>query len=157
MKKQRNAFILKIMVIHVITYCLCGFLFLFLFNYQSTMTSVGMRDTSSLIVGLSPLFQIIRGLLFGIVLWILKDSFVGKRYGWLIVWLVIAVIGIINTPAPSPCSIEYFIYYEPSVEAVNLEIGGTLEIFTQTFLFSVLSYYVVRSVGFESCAEKESK
>ncbi len=153
MKKQRTVFILKVMAIHVLTYCICGFAFLLIFQYQSTMTSVGMRDTNSLIVGMAPLFQILRGLLFGIVLWLLRDSFVGKKYGWLIIWIVVTVIGIINTPAPAPCSIEYFIYYEPTTTAMNLEIGGTLEIFTQTLLFSILSYLAVKPFSRVSLSE----
>ena len=50
-----------------------------LFDYQSSVEQIGMRDTNSLIVGLAPLFQLFRGFLFGIVLWIIRDVFYRVR------------------------------------------------------------------------------
>lgn len=142
--KERNKFIFKVTIIHLITYVACGILFMQIFDYQSTLGAAGMRDTNSLIVGLAPLFQIFRGLLFGIVLWIIRDSFINNKYGWLIIWFIIIIVGIFNTPATSPGSIEYFIYYEPSNEPWNLEVGGMLEVLTQTFIFSALSFVAVK-------------
>ncbi|MEA5012630.1 MAG: hypothetical protein VB100_13030 [Angelakisella sp.] len=144
MVKEPIKFITKVTLVHVVTYVLCGILFMLLFNYQSTLAQAGMRDTNSLIVGLAPVFQIFRGILFGIVLWLYRDSFVDKKHGWLILWAMIAVIGIINTPATSPGSIEYFIYYDLSGIQWNLEIGGTLEILTQTLLFSVCVWQITK-------------
>lgn len=116
-----------------------------IFNYESTLTQAGMRDTNNLIVGLAPLFQIIRGILFGIILWLIRGSFINKKCGWLIIWILIVIVGIINTPSTAPSSIEYFIYYEPTNTPLNLELGGTLEILVQTFLFSVLSFYALKT------------
>lgn len=140
MLKERNKFIFKITIIHIITYVACGIIFMTLFDYQSTLSQAGMRDTNSLIVGLAPAFQILRGVLFGIVLWLLRNSFMHSKYGWLIIWMMIVIVGIFNTPSTAPGSIEYFIYYEPVGEPWNLEIGGMIEILTQTFLFSVISF-----------------
>lgn len=142
--KYAVKFISKITIIHVMTYIICGMIFMHVFDYQSTLSQAGMRDTNSLIVGLAPVFQIFRGILFGIVLWFFKESFINRKYGWLILWMMIVIVGIINTPATSPSSIEYLIYYEPSNELWNLEVGGMLEILCQTFLFSVLSFWAVK-------------
>lgn len=142
--KKAVQFISKITIIHIITYIICGMIFMQVFDYQSTLSQAGMRDTNSLIVGLAPVFQILRGILFGIILWLFRDSFINKKYGWLILWMMIVIVGIINTPATSPGSIEYLIYYEPSNEPWNLEVGGMLEILSQTFLFSVLSFWAVK-------------
>ena len=144
MLKERGKFIFKITIIHIITYVICGIIFMLLFDYQSTLSHAGMRDTNSLIVGLSPVFQIVRGALFGIVLWLFRNSFINSKYGWLLIWVMIVIVGIFNTPSTAPGSIEYFIYYEPVSELWNLDIGGMLEILTQTFLFSTISFFVVK-------------
>lgn len=144
MLKERGKFIFKITIIHIITYVVCGIIFMLLFDYQSTLSHAGMRDTNNLIVGLAPVFQIVRGALFGIVLWLFRNSFINSKYGWLIIWMMIVIVGIFNTPSTAPGSIEYFIYYEPVSEFWNLDIGGMLEILTQTFIFSTISFYVVK-------------
>lgn len=144
MKRDFIKFVLKVSLVHVLTYVACGMISMLLFDYQSTLSQAGMRDTNSLIVGLSPLFQIFRGILFGVALWLFKGSFIDRKNGWLTLWAIIAIIGIFNTPATSPGSIEYFIYYEPVEGMWNLEIGGMIEVLVQTFLFSFLSFHIVK-------------
>lgn len=58
---------------------------------------------------------------------------------------VIAIVGIFNTPATSPDSIEALIYLQPTGEPLNTSIGGTLEILVQTLLFSVVATWWVRT------------
>lgn len=141
--KKKN-FILKVTIIHVVTYIVCGMLSMILFDYQSSVEQIGMRDTNSLIVSLAPLFQIFRGFLFGIVLWIIRDVFLSKKNGWFIIWIMILILGVFNTPATAPCSIEYFIYCEPISGTLKITLGGLTEILIQTFLFSILSFYVIK-------------
>lgn len=66
-RKEKRKFFIKVTVVHVVTYIIFGMLFSQIFSYQSSLSSAGMRDMNSLIVGLAPLFQIVRGLLFAIV------------------------------------------------------------------------------------------
>lgn len=141
--KKKN-FILKVTIIHVVTYIVCGMLSMTLFDYQSSVEQIGMRDTNSLIVGLAPLFQLFRGFLFGIVLWIIRDVFLSKKNGWLIIWIIILILGVFNTPATAPCSIEYFIYCEPVSGTLKTTFGGLIEILIQTFLFSIVSFYAIK-------------
>lgn len=143
-KRECVKFVIRIALIHVLTYIVCGMLAMFIFDYQSSFSQMGMRDTSSIIVGLSPLFQIVRGCLFGLIFWIVKDAFLYKKNGWLIIWLLILILGIFNTPSTAPGSIEYFIYCEPILGAWKVELGGLIEILAQTFLFSVLSFHFVK-------------
>ena len=103
--KEKLAFGTKVTVAHVLTYTLCGFAALFLFDYQSSVEAIGMRPLDDPIVGLAPVFQIVRGALFALVLWLIRPAFMGRKHGWLVVWAVIAIIGIFNTPAPSIVSI----------------------------------------------------
>lgn len=141
--KKKN-FILKVTIIHVVTYIVCGMLSMMLFDYQSSVEQIGMRDMNSQIISLAPLFQIIRGFLFGIVLWIIRDVFLSKKNGWLIIWIIILILGVFNTPATAPCSIEYFIYCEPVSGTLKITFGGLIEIVIQTFLFSIVSFYAIK-------------
>lgn len=142
--KENLAFGAKVAVTHVLTYMLCGMLAMTLFDYQSTIESIGMRGTDDIMVQLAPVFQIARGALFAVVLWLIRPAFMERRHGWLVVWAVIAILGIFNTPATSPGSIEALIYLEPAGEPLNTSIGGTLEILTQTLLFSVVSVWWIK-------------
>ena len=96
------------------------------------------------IVALAPVFQIARGALFALVLWLIRPAFMERKHGWLVVWAVVAIVGIFNTPATSPGSIEALIYLAPTDEPLNISIGGTLEILLQTLLFSVASTWWVK-------------
>lgn len=139
---EKTRFITKVAIIHVLTYIICGIIFSQIFNYQrSLVESANIRDMNSLLVQMAPLFQIIRGALFGIVLLWFKDSFFGRKYGWLKLWLSLIILGVFNTPATSPFSIEEFIYVIPSNEPLSLRLGGLLEILVQTLLFSIFVTY----------------
>lgn len=137
-RQEKRKFFIKVTVAHVVTYLIFGMTFSQIFRYQSSLSSAGMRDMDSLIVGLAPLFQIVRGLLFAIVLWLIRDAFLGKRYGWLKLWILLVILGIFNTPGTAPGSIEGFLYLLPTGEPLSLQIGGLLEIVLQTLAFSIL-------------------
>ncbi len=68
---------------------------------------------------------------------VIKDYFIGK-YGWLKLWAFIAIIGIVNTPAPAPFSIEGMVYTQLPLE---FHFKGAPEILVQTLLFS---YFIAK-------------
>jgi hypothetical protein len=138
-RKARGGFIIKVTLIHVLTYVVCGIVFSQIFGYQDALVNnTTMRGMDDPFVMAAPLFQIVRGLLFGVVLLWIKDAFLGKKFGWLRLWAIVLILSVFNTPAPSPGSIEGFIYLLPTDEPLVLQIGGTLEILLQTLLVSVL-------------------
>jgi hypothetical protein len=138
-RKEKSKFIIRVTITHLITYVLCGIIFSQLFSYQDTLANnTTMRSMSDPLVMAAPLFQIVRGALFGFVLLWIKEVFVDKRLGWLKLWIIILILGVFNTPAPSLGSIEGFIYLIPTDEPLIHQIGGMLEILVQTLLFSVL-------------------
>ena len=94
-----------------------------------------MRPAMGVSSLLGPVFQILRGFILALVLLLIKDSFIGKRYAWLKLWVVVAGIGIICTPAAAPASIEGMIYSQLPL-VFHLKIAP--ELFTQTLLFSIL-------------------
>ncbi|MDY2881949.1 MAG: hypothetical protein SOT71_04785 [Romboutsia timonensis] len=133
-------FILKITGIHILTYIFCGIIFSTLFNYDSlfAMNGVGefMKEVGGTSTLIGPLVQVIRGILFGIVLLLIKDTFMERKYGWLKLWIILSIVGIINTPAPAPFSIEGIVYTKLPLE---FHLKGAPEILVQTLLFSYLS------------------
>jgi MFS family permease len=122
----------------MVTYIFCGIVFSTLFNYQELFALENvryfMRGYDSVSIQIGPLAQGVRGILFGIVILLIKDSLEG-RYGWLKLWGIIAIIGIINTPGPAPSSIEGLIYTQLPLE---YHLKGAPEILVQTLLFSYL-------------------
>jgi hypothetical protein len=135
---------LSTVVAHTVTYFLMGILAFFLFDYatQYTQTSLNllMRPTTHPLVMAGPLFQPIRGLLFGIAFYLLRDVFFGKKYGWLIMWLVLVIIGILSPFGPAPGSIEGLIYTSLPLSS---HLTGQLEVYLQSLLLAVVVTYWV--------------
>jgi hypothetical protein len=135
---------LSTIVVHTITYFLMGVLAFFLFDYSTqyaeTSLNLLMRPATDPLVMAGPLFQPIRGLLFGITFYLLRDVFFGKKYGWLIMWVVLVIIGILSTFGPAPGSIEGVIYTRLALSA---HLTGQLEVYFQSFLLSVVVTYWV--------------
>jgi hypothetical protein len=69
-----------------------------------------MRQFGDPMIAAGPLFQPIRGLLFAIVFYLLREPFFGKKNGWLILWLTLLIVGILSTFGPTPASLEGMIY-----------------------------------------------
>lgn len=136
-KRSNAKFVARVTIIHVITYILCGMVFSMLFDYERLFalgnTAYFMRPVDSASSLLGPLMQVVRGVLFGLVLLLFRNSYEGKKYGWLKLWAIIVVIGIINTPGPAPFSIEGLIYTQLPLE---VHLKGAPEILVQTLLFS---------------------
>ena len=114
--------VLKSAVVHTGSYFVIGATALFVFNYAGSFASGElqsfMRPTSDPLVMAGPLFQPIRGALFGLVFFLLRDTLYTRPNGWLIGWAMLAIVGIINTFGPPPGSIEGAIYTKFSWQAM---------------------------------------
>jgi hypothetical protein len=137
LKNENARFLFKVTIAHIVTYITCGIFFSTIFNYEELWRAgvfgSHMRDYDSMIMGLGPLVQIFRGLLFGGILLLIPREFFLQKLGWLKLWAVVAGIGIVNTPGPGTGSIEGLIYTTFPLKAYV----GCIEIFTQTLLFSL--------------------
>jgi hypothetical protein len=138
--KENNRFFLKVVIAHVFTYTLCGIIAMNLFKYWDWIQEQNnWRGMDSIITQLSLVFQILRGILYGIVLLWLKDTIIYSKYGILKLYLIMVIIGIINTPATSQGSIEGFIFIVSDKDApLRVIIGGILEILIQNLLFCII-------------------
>lgn len=132
----------KTMIIHTLTYFIVGLIAFKLFNYTAVLSdaSRNFRPVTHPLVRAGILFQPIRGFLFGIVFYLLRSVLFLQADGWLIIWVMLIVVGIISTFAPAPASIEGFIYTQVHRESGFL---GLLEILLQSVLLSLITYYWV--------------
>ncbi|MBN2444008.1 MAG: hypothetical protein JXJ04_21780 [Spirochaetales bacterium] len=139
--KEILNFTLRVVVIHSVTYLLCGLLLHQIFDYASIFTidviKNYMRPVSDPVAMAGPFLQPIRGLLFALGLWIIKPVWISKKQGWLVIWGVIFIFGILNTPAAAPSSIEGYIY---SRFPLWYHLMGYVEVGIQTLLFSILLF-----------------
>jgi hypothetical protein len=136
---------LRTIVVHTITYFIVGFLAFTLLDYTARFAepplSLLMRQTDDPLVMAGILFQPLRGLLFGIVFYLLRDSLFQRPRGWLIAWTMLVFVGIFSTFGPAPGSIEGFVYTTIPMEGM---LGGLTEVLTQSLLLAVLTVYWVQ-------------
>ena len=141
--------IAKTVVIHTLTYFAVGLIAFSLFKYSERFAdpalSSFMRPTDDPLVRAGVLFQPIRGALFGLVFYLLRDVLFRQNNGWLIMWITLVVIGIISTFGTAAGSIEGFIYTKLSYKKGLW--GGLIEVLSQSFLLSVVTYYWVNHPG----------
>ena len=137
---------LKAIVVHTITYFLVGLVASTVFNYASDFAQADMRtwmrQTDDPIVALGPALQFLRGILFALAFYPLREILFGRKNGWLVTWLLLVMVGILSTFAPASGSVEGVIYTILPVREQFLS-GGFLEVLTQSFLLSGILYYWV--------------
>jgi len=139
-----RSLVVKTIVTHTITYFVFGVLALFVFDYTRQFAETDlrfmMRPITDPLVMAGPLLQPIRGLLFGALLFILRETFFTTQWGWLRLWLVLVVFGVIGAPGPVPGSLEGMIYTKIPLP---LQLMGLPETVLQTLVFSRLLCYWV--------------
>ena len=134
----------KTIVVHTATYFVMGLLAMEFMDYVHQFAQPGlqtyMRSLSDPLVAAGPLFQPIRGALFALAFYPIREVLFHKKNGWAIMWLLLVVLGILSTFGPSPGSIEGIIY---TSRPLILQIFGLPEVVLQSlFLSSILCYWV---------------
>lgn len=135
---------LKSAVVHTVTYFVVGWLAYTFVDYSAKYADPNlkmyMRQTTDPWVMAGPLFQPLRGVLFGLIFYLLRDVVFAKKNGWLILWCVLVIAGILSTFGPSPGSIEGILY---TIVPLPLHLMGLPEVLLQSFLLSAIVYYWV--------------
>jgi len=111
-------------------------------NYAAEMArpESGMRPFTSPWVMAGPLFQPLRGLVFALVFYPLRECLFGRKNGWLLMgWMLIA-LGILSTFGPASGSIEGLIYTPVPIRS---QLRGWWEVVSQALLLSALLCYWV--------------
>ena len=134
---------LKTIVVHTVTYFLAGLVAFTVFNYTARFAEPGlaglMRPTSEPLIALGPALQPIRGFLFALAFFPLREILFGRKNGWLVTWLLLVILGIFSTFGPAPGSVEGLIY--TTIPVQTQLSGGLLEVLSQSFLLSAILYY----------------
>lgn len=134
----------RTIVSHTVTYLTVGVVASILLGYATRMICPDVapiiRNMTDPILMASPLFQPLRAALLAIVFYLLRDVLFGNRKGWLIMWCMLAIIGILTPFSASWGGIEGMIFFNFPIWD---HIVGWPEVFSQTLLLSVtLTYWV---------------
>jgi hypothetical protein len=134
-------FSVHVIVLHVATYLVFGFIFSRIFRYDALFQMDVIRDymrsyESSMTSIIGPfLMQPLRGLLLAVAIWPLRSFLLEKRNGWFVLWILFVVFGILSPPSAAPGSIEGVLY---SRLPLWYHLIGLPEIMLQTLAFSFL-------------------
>jgi hypothetical protein len=135
---------LKTIVVHTLTYFAVGLLAFTVFDYTTRFADPSlsglMRQTNDPLVAAGPLFQPIRGFMFGIVFYLLRDVLFRGRGGWSTMWIMLVLVGIFSTFGPTPGSVEGLIY---TTLPIRGQLFGLIEVLLQSLLLSVVTTYWV--------------
>ena len=137
---EKFKFLTKAIAAHVITYWVVAFIAMPLtFSYIDSMVELmGIKPLDEINMGVVMVGQIIRGFLFGVVIWWIKDSIIGKKLAWLKLWAILVILGIFNVYGLVHGSIQGMIYLVP-IEGLPVSANfGILEILAQPLLFSIV-------------------
>jgi len=134
----------RTIVAHTISYGLVGSLAFTFLNYPEEFArpelACWMRQTSDPVVMAGLLFQPIRGLVFALVFYPLRELLFTGKHGWLLMWWTLVGLGILSTFGPAPGSIEGMVF---TTIPIRSQLTGWLEIVPQALLFSgILCYWV---------------
>ena len=136
----------KTAISHTVTYFIMGVLAFVIFDYSHLYADTSfkyiMRQTTDPLVIAGPLFQPIRGLVFGFAFFLLRRSFFGQDTGWLRMWTVLVCLSIFGTFGPTPASLEGMIY---TTLPLRLHLIGLPEVLLQALLLCVIVFYWVPS------------
>ncbi len=129
-------------ICHTITYMFMGILAAHFLNYAELLArpDSGMRHMTDPLVMAGGLFQPLRGLVFALVFYPLRECLFGKKNGWLLTAWILIALGILSTFGPAPGSIEGMIY---TTAPIRQQLTGWLEIVPQAILLSALLCYWV--------------
>ncbi len=134
----------KTIVVHTVTYFVMGLIASTYLDYEQRYAlpymACWMRQFGDPLLMGGGLFQPIRGIVFALAFYPLREVLFGKKNGWLILWWLLVAIGILAPFGPPPGSIEGFVY---TVIPISSQIGGYLEIVPQALFLAVGVYYWV--------------
>jgi len=124
---------------HLVTYFIAGALAYTLLDYGALFQTSGfsclMRPVTSRWVAAGPALQVIRGLIFAVVLYPFRSVFLSGGRGWLRLWGLLVGLAIFSTAGAAPGSVEGMIYTKIPLGS---QLIGLPEVLLQTLAFSLL-------------------
>lgn len=133
-----RTFLWRVTASHVISYFVVGLIAFTVLDYRTLYAETElrhlMRSTDSAWVAAGPALQLIRGALFGLVLWPFVDRIV-VRGGALRLFGLMLGLAVLGTAGPSPGSLEGVFFTTLPLE---IHLIGLPEVITQTGLCSAM-------------------
>ncbi|MBD3669609.1 MAG: hypothetical protein HUJ29_02460 [Gammaproteobacteria bacterium] len=139
MEQGFSRFLWRVTASHTLTYFIFGLLAASLFDYRSWFETESLKgfmvsmDAPQVAAG--PALQLLRGVLFALVLWPIHQAFLQPERGWLYLWILFIGLAILGTAGPSPGSIEGVIYTQLPL---FYNVFGLPEVLLQTLAFSLM-------------------
>lgn len=134
----------RTIISHTVTYFATGVVASILLGYATRMIRPDVapiiREMMDPILIASPLFQPLRATLLAIVFYLLRDVLFSHRKGWLIMWCMLVVIGVLTPFSASWGGVEGMIFFDLPVWD---HVVGWPEVFAQTLVLSVILTYWV--------------
>ena len=124
-------FILKITVIYFMVSIFCAFIFSKSYYDIFELNSITKITYSEF---LEVLNEVLKGIVYGGILFLIRDSYINKSYGFIRLFLIIMVLGLINIKSFSLYTLDNFYKSIP----IGFKIKGIFEVGVQTFIFSFL-------------------
>jgi hypothetical protein len=139
-----SSIVAKATITHTVSYFIIGLISFALFDYSAKyadpVVARLMRQTGDPLVAAGTFFQLLRGALFGIVFYALRELVFPQKRGWLTMWLVLTIVGILSPFTAAPGSIEGALY---TVLPAWFHIAGFPEVFVQAGVLSWVTHYWV--------------
>jgi|GEM_PF-323729 len=138
---RRRELVIKAAVVHTVTYFVAGVCASLALDYAHAFNEPGlagyMRGLDDGLVRAGPLFQPLRGALFGLAFHPLREVLFGRPRGWAVLWLVLVVVGIVGPFGAAPGSLEGLVY---TTVSVRRQLLGFLEIVPQALALSIVLF-----------------
>lgn len=132
-------------VVHTVTYFIVGVLAFLLLDYEQLYARPDlaglMRPTTDRLVMAGPLFQPLRGFVFALAVYPLREIVFARPRGWLALWGLFVALGIVSTFGPAPGSIEGLVY---TVVSVPHQLLGLVEVVIQSLVLAAGVVYGIR-------------
>jgi hypothetical protein len=120
-----------------VTYFAVGALAFWLLDYAELYARPDvaglMRQTSDPLIMAGPAFQPLRGFIFALAIYPVREIVFIRPRGWLVLWWLLVALGILSTSGPAPGSIEGLIY---TVISVPHQLLGLVEVIVQALLLA---------------------
>jgi hypothetical protein len=133
---------------HTVTYFIVGVTAYLLFDYRSLLDTTALganfRSMSDPVFIAAPALQPIRGVLFGAVIYTLREPFLQSKRGWLSLWLVFITVGVLGTFGSPPGSIEGVLY---TTLPWSLHLVTLPELLVQPLALATVLYWWVNHPG----------
>ncbi len=124
-------------MVHTVTYFAVGALAFWLLDYAELYARPDvaglMRQTSDPLIMAGPAFQPLRGFIFALAIYPVREIVFIRPRGWLVLWWLLVALGILSTFGPAPGSIEGLIY---TVISVPHQLLGLVEVIVQALLLA---------------------